>query len=248
MSVKIELNKKQKSKIEAHTLKFYPEEICGFLTANDFIPVYNKADNRVDSFKIDALDFIKYKDKAIAIVHSHTRPLKQAELFDLRAPSYQDYLAQKETGLPWLIVGCESITVTDPIQFPRIRSQEYVGRRFQWFLNDCYNLVQDYYYFELGIELPESKISHDFLDLRSHNNIFDSGFENYRFEQYGFQEIKLDQIQENDLIIIDQGGYKANHLGIYTQGKILHQAMVSALVPFETFLGRIHKVLRYVKP
>jgi proteasome lid subunit RPN8/RPN11 len=234
MSDKIILTKKQRTKIEKHTLKCYPEEMCGFLTKADFIPVQNTAEDREKSFKIDAIDFAKHHDEIIAIVHSHTRPLKQAEVFDLRAPSYQDYLNQKLTNRPWLIVGCESITVTDPIQFPRIPSNEYVGRRFQWFLNDCYNLVQDYYLHECGIVLP---------DARHKNNLFDA-----YFEQYGFVEITVDQIQENDLIIIDQGGYKANHLGIYTQGKILHQAMVSALVPFETFIGRIHKVLRYVKP
>lgn len=246
MSDKIILNKKQKKAIEKHTLACYPEEMCGFLTADDFIPIENTAEDKEHSFKIDAIEFAKHNADIIAIVHSHTRPLKQAELFDLRAPSYQDYLNQKLTNLPWLIVGCESITVTDPIQFPRIRSNVYVGRPFQWFLNDCYNLVQDFYFFELGIELPESKISHDFLDLRVKNNIFDSAIDNYRFESYGFKEIDINNIQENDLLIIDQGGYKANHLGIYTQGKILHQAMVSAIVPFETFLGRIYKVLRYV--
>ena len=241
MSDRISLNKKQKKAIEKHTLACYPEEMCGFLTADNFIPVENTAEDKEHSFKIDAIEFAKHNADIIAIVHSHTRPLKQAELFDLRAPSYQDYLNQKQTNLPWLIVGCESITVTDPIQFPRIKSNEFTDRRFQWFLNDCYNLVQDYFFYERGIELPDAIIEHDYLDIRHKNYLFD----NY-FEQYGFEEIKLDDIKEGDLIIIDQGGYKANHLGIYTQGKILHQAMVSSIVPFETFLGRIYKVLRYV--
>lgn len=242
MSAKIKLSKKQWDAIQAHTLKCYPNEMCGILTAKDFIPIQNTAENKEKSFKIDALEFVKYQSKAIAIIHSHTRPLKQAEIFDLRAPSYEDYLNQKQTGLPWLIVGCESLTVSEPIQFPRIPSKEYIGRRFQWFLTDCYNLVQDYYLFELGIELPEAIIEHDYLDIRHKNHLFDA-----YFEQYKFVEIPLDKIQENDVLIIDQGGYIANHLGIYTQGKILHQGMVSSLVPFETFLGRINKVLRYVE-
>ena len=241
MSVKIELNEIQKQKIQEHTFDCYPNEMCGILTDKDFIPLENKSKEPENSFKIDALDFIKYRQDAIAIVHSHTRPLKQAEVFDLRAPSYQDYLAQKATGLPWLIVGCESLTVTDPIQFPRIQSNEYTGRRFQWFLNDCYNLVQDFYHFDLGIDLPDAEIEHDYLDIRHKNFLFD----NY-FERYGFKETDLNNIKEGDLIIIDHGGYKANHLGIYTKGQILHQAMVSGIVPFETFIGRIYKVLTYV--
>ena len=241
MSDKIILNKKQKKAIEKHTLSCYPEEMCGFLTKTDFIPVPNIAEDREKSFKIDSIEFARHYDEIIAIVHSHTRPLKQAELFDLRAPSYQDYLNQKLTNRPWLIVGCESLTVTDPIQFPRSPSKEYIGRRFQWFLTDCYNLIQDFYLFELGIELPEAIIEHDYLDIRHKSYLFDQYFLDYKFI-----EIPLDKIQENDVLVIDHGGYKANHLGIYTQGKVMHQGMVSAIVPFETFLGRINKVLRYV--
>lgn len=242
MSDRIKLNSRQKRAIEKHTLKCYPEEMCGFLTANNFIPIPNTAEDREKSFKIDAVEFAKHHDEIIAIVHSHTRPLKQTELFDLRAPSFQDYINQKLTNRPWLIVGCESLTVTDPIQFPRIPSKEYLNRRFQWFLTDCYNLVQDYYLFELGIELPEAIIEHDYLDIRHKSYLFDNYFLDYKFI-----EVTLDKIQENDVLVIDHGGYKANHLGIYTQGKVLHQGMVSAIVPFETFLGRINKVLRYVE-
>lgn len=241
MSAKIELTDKQRRKIEQHTLACYPNEMCGFLTKSDFIPVNNAAENPEKSFLIEPIDYAKHHGKAIAVVHSHTRPLKQQEILDLRTPSYADFENQKKTGLPWLIVGCESITVTEPLQIPRVPHDAYVGRRFQWFINDCYNLVQDWYRFELDIELSEQRIGENYQDLRNTNNIFLGVF-----EDYGFKEVDFNDLQDNDLLLLDHGGFVCNHLGIYSKGKVLHQGMVSVSVPFETFLGRINKVLRYV--
>ena len=242
MSDRIELSDLQLKKIEEETFRVYPNEMCGFLTAEDFIPVTNISDHPEDSFKIDAADYIKLYKDAIAIVHSHTRERTKTELFDLRTPSYADYLSQKKTGKPWLIVGCEGMSVSSPVQFPRVRSNEYIGRRFQWFLNDCYNLVQDFYWFELGIDLPEAKITPDYYKMR----VFDGIFDVY-IEEYGFKEVPYETLQENDLVLLDNGGFESNHLGIYTKGQILHQGLLSVSVPFETFIGRIKKVLRYVK-
>ena len=236
----IKLNEQQKQLIEEHTLKCYPNEMCGFLTTDSFIPLVNKAKDTEKSFSISALDTARYFSDIIAIVHSHTRELKRQEIFDLRTPSYADFINQKKLPFPWLIVGCEGITVTDPLQFPRVPSQEYIGRRFQWFVNDCYSLVQDFYRFELGIILQDAVITADYEDIRDISGIFLP-----YIQEYGFIEVKLEEIQEGDLILLDNSGKVDNHLGIYTNGKILHQDMISCIVPFETFLGRIKKVLRY---
>jgi proteasome lid subunit RPN8/RPN11 len=238
---KIQLTDLQKEKIEEYTFSCYPEEMCGFLTKDDFVPVQNCAEDKLNSFKISDVDTAKWFSKAIAIVHSHTRELKKQEVLDLRTPSYADFENQKRTGKPWLIVGCESLTVTESLQFPRTQNCKYEGRRFQWFINDCYNLVEDFYLFELGITLKERVVTEDYTQLRSMNNIFEQFI-----SDYGFKEIPFEQLQENDLVLLDSGGFVSNHLGIFTKGQILHQGMVSAYVPFETFLGRINKVLRYV--
>jgi proteasome lid subunit RPN8/RPN11 len=241
MSDRIELTFKQSEKIREHTLNCYPQEMCGFLTEDDFIPVKNTAEEPEKSFRIDTIDYARWFGKAIAVVHSHTRPLKKQELFDLRTPSYADYVNQKKTGLPWLIVGCESLTVTDPVQFPRIPDSNYIGRPFQWFISDCYNLVQDFYRFELDIILRDSLVDKDYQDIRHMNDIFSD-----YFEDYGFKEIPFEELTDGNLVLLDHGGFTCNHLGIYWKGQVIHQGMVSVSVPFETFLGRINKVLKYV--
>ena len=236
----IKLNEEQKRLIEQHTLECYPQEMCGFLTEDSFIPVKNEAEHPEKSFSISALAIAQHFEQITAIVHSHTRDKKKVELFDLRTPSYADFINQKKLPFPWLIVGCEGLSVTDPLQFPRVPSQEYIGRKFQWFINDCYSLVQDFYRFELGIILRDAVITADYQDIRDLSGVFLP-----YIEDYGFSEVKLDEIREGDLVLLDNGGKVDNHLGIYTDGKILHQDMISCIVPFETFLGRIKKVFRY---
>jgi proteasome lid subunit RPN8/RPN11 len=238
---KIELTQEQVNLVREHTLACHPEEMCGFLTQTSFIPVKNIAKEPLKSFEIAPQDYLQHVSETIAIVHSHCRSAKTPEILDLRTPSYADFCTQKGTNLPWLIVSCEGITVSDPIQFPRIPNNNYSNRRFLWFINDCYCLVQDFYQFELGIKLKDYVVNQDYKTIRNLSNLFDD-----YITDYGFKEVQLEQIQEGDLILIDNEGFERNHLGIYTKGKVLHQGMLSALEPFEHFLGRIHIVLHYV--
>jgi proteasome lid subunit RPN8/RPN11 len=240
MSGKIILTELQKAKIEKHTLECYPNEMCGILTIDDFIPLENIHSNPLNSFKIKNKDFIKYLTVVTAIIHSHTRELNKPELLDLRTPSYKDMQQQKLTNLPWLIVSCESITVTEPLQFPRIPNNEYVGRRFQWFIYDCYTLIQDWYRFELNIILDDHTITEDYQDLRHLNDLFEP-----YIESYGFKEVPFRDLKDHDLILLDNSGFKSNHLGVYYKGNVIHQDMLSVSVPLETFIGRVNKVLRY---
>lgn len=242
MNTKIELNDLQKERIKDWTFRCYPKEMCGFLTKDDFIPCENISEDPEHSFKIAPESTARWFREAIAIVHSHTKSVSKVTLFDLRTPSKADYNGQKLTGLPWLIVGCEGITVSDPIQLPRVPSREYIGRQFQWFLNDCYNLVQDWYLFELGIELPEAIIPEDYCSVRTTNGIFEQ-----HIESYGFKEVPYQSLQDNDLVLLNVAGFEGNHLGVYSQGFIYHQDLVSQKVPYSSFVGRIKKVLRYMK-
>lgn len=249
---KIQLSQLQLEKIEKHTLAEYPKEMCGFLTADDFFPAENIAERREGDpedrdarelrFTINPLDYAKYYSKAIAIVHSHCRKAKQPEVFDLRTPSYRDMIEQPRTNLPWLIVGCEGINVSTPLQFPRIPNNNYLNRHFLWFINDCYTLVQDWYLFELDITLKPYVLSGDYTAIRCLSNLFET-----HIEDYGFKEVPYAEIQKHDLVILDNGAFESNHLGIFTGTSILHQDSLSVEVPFETFIGRIKKVVRYVE-
>jgi proteasome lid subunit RPN8/RPN11 len=231
----------QLEKIKAAALSVYPHEMCGLLTAHDFIPCDNLHETPKKAFIIDPLVIRKHAGLITGIVHSHTRKASRPEVFDLRTPSYRDMVGAQKSGVPWFIVGTEGETVTPPVRIPRVPSNVYLERQFIWFINDCYTLVQDYYRFELGIVLQGHKADFDF---RSHDKL-DGIFDRYLLD-YGFKAYQtLDGIKNGDVLLLSNGGHQRNHLGIYHDGQVLHQDLLSILQPLEYFIGGIHAVLKY---
>jgi|694.fasta_scaffold12495_7 proteasome lid subunit RPN8/RPN11 len=228
--------------IKEYILSKYPEEACGIIVEGVFIPLENVHEEPEKHFTIKAEDLIPYAGKISYIIHSHCRNPKKPEVIDLRTPSFSDISGQKDSGVPWLIFGTEGYTVKEPLELPRVHNNDYIFRPFIWYINDCYSLVQDYYEFEFGIILPDHKADKDFADIRRINNIFGPFISEYGFIE--FSPINH-EFQKGDLVLLDQHGYEQNHLGIFEDGFILHQDMMSKKERIEHFIGRIHKVLRH---
>ena len=238
------LTEEQFKEIKDYTLSCYPNEMCGIITENIFVPIDNVHENPEDNFTLNPVQIAPFFGKIDAIIHSHTRAIDKTEILDLRTPSYADVLGQKKTNIPWLIVGTEGVTVTPPLTIPRIKNNNYIERPFIWFMNDCYSLVQDYYWFELGIDLPDHKADKDFTTIRRRDGLFDNYIQEYGFEEYNPLTVEF---LKGDIFLLDNGGAIRNHLGIYTgDGYVLHQDMLSRREPVENFAYKIHKVLRYV--
>lgn len=238
----IKLTVQQTTSIKQHTLECYPEEMCGVLIEGDFIPLANTADDPEKSFKLNEMDLFPYLEKIGAVVHSHCQDSKKPTMFDVRTPSIADVIGQELSRVPWLIVGTEGINVTSPVEFPRQPNNDYLERPFMWFINDCYTLVQDYYKFELGIELPAHPKDKDYNDLRQYSRLITDYIEQFKFEQTD----SLDDIKNGDLVLVHNLGSCPNHIGIYHNGDVIHQDMMSVKLPLTAFIGRIHKVLKYV--
>jgi cell wall-associated NlpC family hydrolase len=236
----IKLTPKQKQLITEAVLADYPNECCGFLVKNDFVHLQNIADDTKTSFKINPQDTAKWADKIIAIVHSHTRDINQHEVYDLRTPSQKDYIGQKLSGLPWLIFGTEGENITDPVELPRTPSSDYIGRQFIWYINDCFTLVQDYYRFELGIDIGDYPKEFDWKNFTDIPELL----EQY-YREYGFIDSSINELKNGDILLMNSMRMHGNHLGIYHEGNVLHQDGLSVSMPFSIFNGRIKKVLRY---
>jgi proteasome lid subunit RPN8/RPN11 len=239
--MKITLSPEQDSLIKETVLQEYPKEMCGFLTKDFFIKVKNIHEEPENFLRVDPIDFNCFSKDSIAFVHSHTVKKGQRPVFDVRTPSYMDSLGQKASGLPWLIVGTEGKNVLPPLQYPPPRNNNYLERPFVWFVKDCYVLVQDYFYFEKGISLPNSFIPENYFSLRNKDNLFDEFMKGYPFKFEKFNG----KVNNGDILLLDNKGFKRNHLGIFRNGKILHQDMFSIEVPYEHFIGQIREKLIY---
>lgn len=228
--------------IKDHILKEYPKEACGFILKDDTVVIIeNLSEEPTKNFRIAAEHFAKHAGNIEYIYHSHCRDRKRPSPIDLRTPSKEDLEGQISTDVKWLIFACDGFYTGTPLELPRTPSDKYIDRPFIWYVNDCYTMVQDYYQFELGIQLAPGKIFH-FYEVRKQPAVF-SQF----IEEYGFKEITTDIPLENgDLFIIDNSGYSENHLMIYHNGKLLHQDLLSREEPYEAYLDRFRKRLRYV--
>lgn len=223
-------------------LNNYPNESCGFiLQDNTIIFCMNISETPEKSFKINPIDYVKFSGQLKYIFHSHCINPRTSRNLDPRTPSVADMKGQEVSGIPWLVFATEGWVVSEPITLPRTPSSDYLERPFIWFINDCYTLVQDYYKFELGIEL-KPYILHDYTAVRKSDKVFDEFI-----EDYGFIELQnLDDLKNGDLFILDNSGFRENHLGIYHEGCLIHQGLLSCKEPLENYMSQIKKRLKYV--
>ena len=141
--------------IRAHAVRGGPREACGLLVVvrgrEQYIACRNLAGN-AGHFILSSEDYAEAENRGeiIAVVHSH--PNGPA------TPSEADRTACEASGLIWHIVpvSCASgqpeageIVTLAPCGY----EAPLVGREFPHGVNDCYQLVRDWYRRERGIEL-----------------------------------------------------------------------------------------------
>ena len=194
-------------KCQLHCKRKYPEEACGFITENDFIPVENKSEDRVKSFKIDKYDLFKHNDKIKAIVHSHA---------DYPHLSKEDMLGQKRSGFPWGIVLLNKGHVEHTYFWgDQLEPQDLIGRPFIHGLYDCYAIVRDYWRHK-GYEVKD--FPRENLWWNDNPSMLEDGC-----EEAGFNFIDEQQLKVGDVIFMKVLSTVTNHSGIYIgNGLILH--------------------------
>lgn len=224
--------------IHKETLFDYPNETCGVIINQEYIRLTNSASNPMESFQLLPEEYVLYVD-CDAIIHSHTMKFGKNYIYDIRTPSRADYLGQIHTDKPWYIVGTDGDTVFPPIKIPRERNNKYLGRNFMWYINDCYTLVQDYYYYEYGISLINHSTDFDFTKRKT--NLFDEylGLAGFTSRNY------LGDIKDGEIVVISHKGRPASHLGIICGDRILHQDVVSISEPFHYYEGKISMILTH---
>lgn len=126
--------------------KCAPQEACGVIANNRFLPISNKATD-FDSFIFDAREYIAIsRDHEIeAIVHSHVGWTPH--------PSDADRAMCEKLALPWLIVSVPSgaWAVVEPSGW----QAPLVGRSWVWGCQDCLAVVRDGLKQLAGIEVPD---------------------------------------------------------------------------------------------
>lgn len=200
--------------IERHALDEYPREACGVIVrdvlgAHRYLRCNNVAPHALnrDAFEIDPRDLAQAEEigEICAVVHSH--PDASA------TPSATDRRACAMSGLAWYVIAVPGLQITrvPPTDLP------LVGRQFEHGLVDCYTLVQDYYWQECRIKLP---------DFERADQWWTKGQDLYvaNFAAAGFVSLPLaSSMYRGDALLMHVGSRVTNHAAVYVgDGVILH--------------------------
>ena len=130
---------------EEHAKEVFPQESCGFILDDEYLPMDNIAKDKVGHFKIDPKQFIIHNESIRAIVHSHG---------NYPHASKMDMEQQIASGIPWGIINIKNGAVTHTVFYgDQLEPQHLVGRPFFHGVYDCYSLVRDHHR-ERGITIP----------------------------------------------------------------------------------------------
>jgi proteasome lid subunit RPN8/RPN11 len=192
---------------QAHACEVWPEECCGLLIDAKYVRCSNSADDPRTDFYINPTELLGHRATGDiqAVLHSHpfdpTRPPSK-DLVEW--PSEQDMRSWIADTIPWGIVscngqGCSAILWLDDGNRPPL-----LDRYFVHGVTDCYSLIRDYYFLELGINLKNYARGWSW---------WESGKDHYseNFADAGFTLIKRSELKVGDVILYKIRSPVVNH-------------------------------------
>lgn len=207
--------------LQSHLLSCYPQEGCGIVINNTFIPVENISDNPADSFEMDKNIYLDNENELQAIIHSHTLNIRD---LDPRTPSYEDMKSADSVGLPFGIVHVDGENVSDILWFNCDEVQPFLNRDYIPSVYDCYTLLNDYYRVNYNIDFglhPRPPYWEDWDSAYLYKSIltYEQGFDEISSKILDKQEI----LQKGDIIIFRIGATYPTHFGVaISEEKFIH--------------------------
>lgn len=199
-------------KAAEHLASDTSREMCGLVVVvkgrKRYRPCRNVAVER-EFFILDPLDWAAAEDagEVVAVVHSHP--------FNPPTPSQADLVACERSELPWYIYS-PYLDTWNEIK-PSGYKAPLIGREWVWGVTDCWTLVRDWYGEELGLELRDWTRPNSPLEFEE-QPLFESSW-----EETGFVEISLSDLEYGDALLMALDSSKLNHCAVYVgEQQILH--------------------------
>lgn len=246
-----------------HAIEAFPEESCGWIIRDEYIPSKNIADDPVNHkegdntcgcrlcmFRVDKKDVAKYLPKADMLIHSHPNgPLW---------PSQCDMASQMKMGLPWGIIPVEEGRAGDPeIWGDTLPIPELLGRTFMHGIRDCYSIIRDT--FRMGKErLAMDGITKNWpfdpiylADCPRDDAWWEGDDDLYTTNpiKWGFVDVKFEDIKPGDVFLTSIRSEKLNHGGLLISNDLIMHHLpqrVSRREPSAIWGRQAKKWVRYV--
>jgi proteasome lid subunit RPN8/RPN11 len=195
-----------------HATSETPNECCGLVLGEQYVPCLNIADDPASSFRIapEVMAEAYAGGELRAVIHSH--PEGPA------CPTKTDMEYQAAGDVPWGVV--EITEVYGPRVFfwgDTLPIAPYEGRVFRHGVADCYALVRDWYRQERSVVLPVTPRDPEWWDLGQ--SVIEDNLSRFDFDEFDLGA----ELQIDDVLLFRIGAKIINHTGIYVgNGLVLH--------------------------
>lgn len=209
-------------------VSMWPEEAVGYFKDGQFYPIENTAEDKLNDCHFSGEVLIEEPD---VIIHSHPRTTENWQI-DVRIPTYDDLHWQLQCNVEFAICEVTETECKEPVYWGNPYHRPSLEKReFIYGVQDCLSFVQDWYFVNYGIEIPNHARSID----------WDHEGETYMddlYKKWGFVEV--DEYQYGDVVMFKMLlSPTTNHLGIYMgDGTVLWHC--EGQIPTRVELGR-HK-------
>lgn len=221
-----------------HALEQFPNESCGAVINDEYVPFPNMAQDPEKQFLIKdkAFDAAYATGQVQAVIHSHNN-------YDMA--SKEDQARQIALNVPFGVINLVNRSVTHVVfwgdSLPR---EPFEGRTFFYGVWDCYSLVRDFILEKFHVAAPNPARDFGFW-LRT-----ESVFEQYI--QKGllpFRQVDLPEVQPDDILFYNIHATRfINHCGIMREnGLVLHHLYnyVSKTFPASTHAQDLRMAFRF---
>jgi len=217
----------------------WPEEAVGYVKDGVFYPLTNIAKDKFHNFEVDPVFLLEEPDR---LLHSHCVGRNIYYENDAHSPTYEDLAGQISTAIEWGICVTDGETCEDPVYWGNLANRPpLLDRTFIFNLYDCYTLVQDWYYLNRNIELP-NQARHPFWNDDGKDLLTKS------YIAWGFKRVDLIDLEVGDVLFYQVRSPVVNHLGIYLgNNQVLSHwyGRVSAIEDYGLWARYIQYAARY---
>lgn len=234
------------AEIQEYAKNKKPNEACGLIIQYaeeyKFIPCENIAENKANNFLIADDVMLKYSDYLVSIFHSH---------IETSTPSVS--IQDLKTCEIWGVIGtiiffkkndneyCSELTFYGT----NLRTRKLIERQYCYNVYDCFKLIQDYYYFELGLQLNNIYSNYGWWDKLEHEqSLYLTQYERLGLEEFNIRE----ELQKGDILAMRLGRCKAINHGVIYLGNnmILHhlENRLSCIESIGKYSNRIERCFR----
>ena len=199
-----------------HFQQEYPREACGILGIvkgkKKWFPCENVAEDSED-FVLSSQDYFRVKRQADILAIVHTHPDASPE------PSQSDINNCNALGIPYYIYSYPTLEYYE-LQ-PETQAYPLIGREYEFGTTDCFEAMRDWLASKNINIAPRAPFEDDWWEKGLNY------FTEETIGEWGFR--KVEEAQENDLLIFQVEADVPNHCGVYLSNEVFFHHAVNRL-------------------